>query len=68
MCYELIDAGLTPACVRGCVTGALQLINLDDCVETGLVQYPAGYPVMKKIDPSTRFILPQSPVLVGVQP
>ncbi len=68
MCYERIEAGLLPACILGCVTGALKLINLDDCVGSGLVQYPAGYPVMKKIGPSTRFILPKIPALVGVRP
>ncbi|MBD5608592.1 MAG: 4Fe-4S dicluster domain-containing protein [Desulfovibrio sp.] len=68
MCWERLDAGLQPACVLGCVTGALQIINLDDYVAAGLVQYPAGYPVMKKINPSTRFILPREPEMYGVKP
>lgn len=68
MCYERIDAGLLPACVQGCVTGALKLINLDAVPDAGLIQYPAGYPVMRKINPSTRFILPRIPVCEGVMP
>lgn len=67
MCWERIEAGLLPACVLGCVTGALKIINLEDYVQTGLVQYPQGYPVMKKIGPSTRFVLPELPALVGVK-
>jgi Fe-S-cluster-containing dehydrogenase component len=61
MCFERIDAGLLPACVQGCVTGALQLIDLNEFEETNAVQYPAGYPVMKRLNPSTRFILPKMP-------
>lgn len=68
MCYERIEAGLLPACVQGCVTGALQIVNLEDMPDAGLVQYPAGYPVMTSVGPSTRFILPKLPVLVGVRP
>lgn len=59
MCFERIEAGLLPACVQGCVTGALQLVNLDDLVETGLTQYPAGYPAMKALDRSTRLFCPK---------
>lgn len=67
MCFERIEAGLLPACVQGCVTGALQLVNLDNLVEAGLTQYPAGYPVMKRLDPSTRFVLPKMPIMAGVE-
>lgn len=61
MCVERLEAGLMPACVQGCVTGALQLIDLAKFEETNAVQYPAGYPVMKRLNPSTRFILPKMP-------
>lgn len=67
MCYERIDAGLLPACVQGCVTGALTLINLEDFVASEAVQYPQGYPVMPGLNPSTRFILPKLPILGGVK-
>lgn len=67
MCWERLDAGLQPSCVLACMTGALQLINLEDYPEAGIVQYPEGYPVMKKINPSTRFILPKMPTMPGVK-
>lgn len=67
MCYERIDAGLLPACVQGCITGALTLINLEDFSSGEAVQYPQGYPKMPGLNPSTRFLLPRQPQLVGVK-
>lgn len=66
MCYERIEAGLLPACVQGCVTQALQIINLEDFPEVGILQYPDGYPTMPGLNPSTRFILPKGPQMEGV--
>ena len=63
LCHERLDAGLQPACVQACLTGALQLIDLNAPLPGGLVQYPAGYPNMPRLNPSTRFILPRAPRL-----
>lgn len=63
-CHERLDAGLKPACVQSCPTKALQLIDLAETEEANQVQYPAGYPRMEKLNPSTRFILPKTPKMV----
>lgn len=61
LCHERLDAGLQPACVQACVTGALQLVDLNDLRNANVVQFPAGYPHMPKLGPATRFILPRMP-------
>ncbi|KAF5083253.1 MULTISPECIES: 4Fe-4S dicluster domain-containing protein [Desulfovibrio] len=61
MCHERLDAGLLPACVQGCPTGALELVDLEQFDDTNAVQNPAGYPAMPRLNPSTRFILPRMP-------
>lgn len=61
LCYDLIDAGRLPACVNGCVTKALTLINLAEFEETNAIQFPAGYPQKPELNPGTRFIWPRLP-------
>ena len=61
MCHERLDAGLLPACVQGCPTGALELVDLEQFDDTNAVQNPAGYPAMPRLNTSTRFILPRMP-------
>jgi Fe-S-cluster-containing dehydrogenase component len=60
-CHERLDAGLKPACVQACPTDALQLIDLAEFEPGDEVQYPAGYPRMDDLNPSTRFVLPTTP-------
>lgn len=64
MCYDRIDADLKPACVKGCLTNALSLIDLDTYQNEQAVQFPAGYPQNTSINPSTRFLLPKVPRVV----
>jgi Fe-S-cluster-containing dehydrogenase component len=64
MCAERIDEGLMPACVGGCPTKALTLVDLSDPSNPKAVQYPKGFPKHTKLNPSTRFIEPASPVLI----
>ncbi len=61
LCSERLDAGLKPACVQSCPTGALKLVDLESFDDDNAVQYPAGYPTMPRLNPSTRFILPHMP-------
>ncbi|WP_026167427.1 4Fe-4S dicluster domain-containing protein [Desulfovibrio oxyclinae] len=63
-CHERLDAGLEPACIMACPTEALQIVDLAKLEVTNEVQYPAGYPKMEKLNPSTRFILPKAPKMV----
>lgn len=64
LCDGRLDAGLQPACVQGCPTGALQLVDLTELDDADAVQFPPGFPNEPGIDPSTRFKLPAEPVLV----
>lgn len=61
LCHERLDAGLNPMCTQACPTGALTLVDLATLPDSGQVQYPAGYPKMTRLNPSTRFILPKAP-------
>lgn len=61
LCHERLDAGLLPACVQGCPTKALTLVDLNTLDEHRAVQFPAGYPDLPRLNPSTRFILPRMP-------
>lgn len=63
MCFERIDKGLLPFCVQSCTTGGLTLIDLNANEYT--IQYPARYPYRPEINPSTRFLLPKLPRIVG---
>lgn len=64
MCVERIDAGELPACVQGCPTKALTLIELNTANLKGAVQYPKGFGKFVKLNPSTRFIEAKTPELV----
>jgi Fe-S-cluster-containing dehydrogenase component len=64
LCHERLDADLQPACTQACPTGALSLVDLAAMEQTNQVQYPAGYPKMTQLNPSTRFILPKAPKMV----
>ena len=64
MCVERIDAGELPACVMGCPTHALTLIELHTDEETGTIQYPKGFEKHTELNPSTRFVEAKAPVLV----
>jgi Fe-S-cluster-containing dehydrogenase component len=63
LCHERLDAGLLPACVQACPTEALRLVDLAEEPEgrEGRVRFPAGFPRMESVNPSTRFILPKTP-------
>ena len=64
MCWERIDEGLKPACVQGCPTGALTLVDLEAFDTTGTLQYPPGFPNRPDVQHSTRFKMPTSPIVV----
>lgn len=64
LCYERLDADLLPACVQGCPTGALTLIDLATLEPGNEIQFPPGYPKNEQVNPSTRFIMPKAPKLV----
>jgi Fe-S-cluster-containing dehydrogenase component len=53
-CFQRQDAGLKPACVQGCPTGALQVVDLATFKEAGAVHYPPGF-AKAKTNPSIRF-------------
>ena len=63
MCVERIDAGLLPACVKGCPTKALTLVDLATLDNKDAVQYPPGFEKHEDLNPSTRFIVPSTPKL-----
>ncbi len=64
LCHIRLDAGLNPVCTKSCPTGALSLVDINNLNEPNAVQYPEGFPRMKKVNPSTRFILPKMPNIV----
>lgn len=64
LCVERLERGLKPVCVQSCPVSALRLVNLVEDGEHAMVQYPAGYPMMVRLNPSTRFVLPQLPYIV----
>jgi len=64
MCVERIDAGLKPACVQGCPTKALTLVDLAEMGNKDALQYPIGFAKFEELNPSTRFIEPTAPKLV----
>ncbi len=61
MCVERLDAGLMPACVKGCPVKAIEIIDLSEYSEADAVQYPEGFPKIVAVNPSTRFIEPKAP-------
>ena len=63
-CWQRIDAGLKTACVQSCPTHALQMIDMGMLDMPGLIQFPQGFPVFQKLNPSVRFRLPRSPQVI----
>ncbi|MCF8031383.1 MAG: 4Fe-4S dicluster domain-containing protein [Desulfohalobiaceae bacterium] len=63
-CWQRLDAGLKPACVLGCPTRALQIVDLAEFDEPNAVQYPAGFPRYPGLNPSVRFRLPAMPKMI----
>jgi len=64
LCYERVDAGLNPACVQSCPTGALQFIEIDTFDEPDTMQYPPGLPRREDVNPSVRFKFPAAPKVI----
>jgi Fe-S-cluster-containing dehydrogenase component len=64
MCVERIDAGLKPACVLGCPTRALTIVDLNAMKTEKAEQYPPGFDKHEALNPSTRFIRPTAPKTV----
>lgn len=64
LCYERQDAGLLPACVQACPTGALTMIEIDSFDDTGTIQFPPGIERREDVNPSIRFKLPKQPKVI----
>lgn len=62
LCWERLDDGLKPACVQGCPTKALHLIDVNTFSERDTVQYTPGFPRYTKLNPSVRFKPAQQPL------
>ncbi|MCL2308797.1 MAG: 4Fe-4S dicluster domain-containing protein [Proteobacteria bacterium] len=65
LCYERLDAELSPICVQSCPVDALRLIDLNTLHDKNVVQFPVGYPKAPQLDPGTRFISPRKPAVVA---
>jgi DMSO reductase iron-sulfur subunit len=64
LCQERIDLGLQPACVEACPVDALILIDILKENMSDTIQFPPGFPLNLKLNPSVRFSLPTSPRIV----
>jgi DMSO reductase iron-sulfur subunit len=64
LCWQRLDAGLEPACVKSCPTNALRLIDLATFNEPNALQFPPGYPRMPRLNPSTRFRQAELPKII----
>ena len=64
LCWQRLDAGIDPACVKSCPTNALRLINLATFNEPNALQFPPGYPRMPRLNPSTRFRQAELPKII----
>lgn len=71
LCIERLEVGLMPVCVQSCPVSAIRLVDLwseeGESELTGTVQFPAGYPMMPQLNPSTRFLQPTVPKVIGGQ-
>lgn len=69
LCIERLDVGLMPVCVQSCPVAALRLVDLwsqeGEAELVKAIQFPAGYPMMPQLNPSTRFMQPTSPHIVA---
>ncbi|MCB2186232.1 MAG: 4Fe-4S dicluster domain-containing protein [Deltaproteobacteria bacterium] len=63
-CYQRLDAGLLPACVLGCPTKALSMVELGPDTPPDSIHYIAGFPAFPALNPSIRFRSPSEPRLV----
>lgn len=61
LCLPRLQAGLSPACVAACHTGALKLIKLDSEWETNTLPTLPGLPDIRLTRPSIRFRGKHSP-------
>ncbi|ALC91314.1 oxidoreductase [Bacillus sp. FJAT-18017] len=59
MCYPRQDAGLQPACVEACTTGALELVNLASFNDAHAVRSLPGFPDIQLTSPSIVFYPPK---------
>ena len=55
MCYPRQDAGLPPACVEGCPTGALSIVDLNTFSDPEAVMTLPGFPDIRITSPSIVF-------------
>lgn len=65
-CYQRLDEGLMPRCVESCLTGALNMGDVDQHAATqrAVVREAPGFPDASITNPATRFAWP----LKGPQP
>ncbi len=62
LCWQRLDDGLKPACVQGCPTGAIDLIDTATFDAPDTLQYIAGFPRFPNLNPSIRFRPPRQPL------
>ena len=62
LCWQRLDANLKPACVQGCPTMALKVIDLTTSDYPDAIQYIAGFPKFTRLNPSIRFKPPRQPL------
>lgn len=60
MCYERLDRGERPHCVEACITGALQLRNLEEFPMKKLVPLTVSLPTIRLTRPSTYYAPPRA--------
>jgi len=59
-----LELRLEPACVQACPVDALELIDIFKENLSDTIQFPSGFPVNLKLNPSVRFTLPSAPRIV----
>jgi len=64
LCHERLELRLEPACVQACPVDALELIDIFKENLSDTIQFPSGFPVNLKLNPSVRFTLPSAPRIV----
>ena len=64
LCHERLDLKLEPACIQACPVDALELIDILKENLSDTIQFPSGFPVNLKLNPSVRFTLPTVPRIV----
>lgn len=63
-CWQRLDQNLEPACVLSCPVKAIEVIDVSVIKSSYRVQFPEGFPISKKLNPSIRFNLPETPARV----